>query len=51
LANTVEGPDVAGKTAEAALPLYAGALGQANANITATHDCQVGQRERYAGGR
>jgi hypothetical protein len=50
LARQVDLPDIRGKTPDAALPIVTGALGNANANIGATHDCQADQRGRLAGG-
>jgi hypothetical protein len=51
LAKTVPYPAVTkGQSAKASVARHRAALGQANGNLKATHDCQVSQRERFANG-
>lgn len=52
LARTVPYPSVSvGMNPKVALARHRSALGQANGNLKATHECQVSQRERFANGR
>jgi len=51
LAKIVPYPPVTkGQSAKVSVARHRAALGQANGNLKATHDCQVSQRERFANG-